>query len=113
MFGDFAGSFARQAAIVAVDGLQSRRQRAIVGMTDQVQADVQPIAHARENRAQGFDRLVGNVGDAGFEVYRLDEAAQLDGLEAVNGGLARFEPVAQFLVDAVGILDPLPGWHVV
>ena len=55
IFRNFAGSFARQSGIVAIDLDQSRRQRLIVRVPDQVQAHVQPVLHAFEDGAERFD----------------------------------------------------------
>ena len=52
MFGDLPCTFARQAGVVAVDFFEPWPQRTVIGMPDEVQADVEPILHALEDLGQ-------------------------------------------------------------
>ncbi len=107
VLGDLARAFARQAHVVAVDFHEPRRQPLAVGVADEVQAQVHAIAHARENLAERLDRRLGNLGHAGLEVDRRHEPGQLDRFETVLEALAQLDRIAEFGVDALGILYPL------
>ena len=75
MLGDLAGALPRETRIIAVYGLQRRRQRSIVRMTDQVQTHIYPILHSIENIAERLDSRCRYVCDTGFELNRWHQVA--------------------------------------
>ena len=75
-----AGAFAREPFVVTVDRLEARRQRLVVCVADQVQADVDPVFHALEYSGQLLDRVGWNLCHTRLELNRRDEIAQFDGL---------------------------------
>ena len=59
VLGNLAGTFSREAQVIAVDRDQARREWLVVRMADQVQAHIHAVAHAIEDLAQGCDGRLG------------------------------------------------------
>ena len=104
--GDFAGALARQARVVAVDARKLVGQRLIVGMADEVQPHVAPVAQIIEHLAQRFDVALRDVRDARFEPDRRDDVRELHRRHPLGMHRAHLDAVARLLLQQVA--DPAP-----
>ena len=103
--GDLAGALARKARVVAIDARELVGQRLIVGMTDEMQAHVAPVAQVVEHLAQRLDVALRNV--------REPESKRIGGTTSVSSpspaarhGPAHLDTVARFLLHQVRIVSP-------
>ena len=76
-------------------------------MANQVQANIQAIAHAVEHGLQRVDRRRRNLCNTRFEKDRRHDARELDRLEMLDFGLTQLDLIAGIFIDARRILHPL------
>ena len=107
VLGRLAGAFARKTEVIAIDGLQARRQALRISVTDQVDAHVDAVVHAVEYALELDDGLVRNLRDTRFEIDRGHKVGELDRFVSLGGDFAGFYPVAEFRIDVLRVLDPL------
>jgi hypothetical protein len=104
---NLAGSLSRQALVVAEHSGERRRQRLRIGVPDEMQPHVAPVAHAREDSSQIGDRRLRNLGDTRLEVDRRHEIHELHRLELLGGDFAHLDPVPGLRLQDGWVVNPL------